>query len=432
MERMQEKLLHFVWMKRAFPPQGLHTTDGRTLEVLDTGLHNFDAGPDFLSAAIKIDGQEWAGNVEVHTKASDWFRHGHEHDAAYGNVILHVVGSDDAKAMNTRGEEMPTVVLGVPKSIEDNFNELMAEEKFPPCYRVIPSLPKDTAQAWLHTLTLQRLEEKAQRIVRWLHHSTGDWQQACFMTLARNFGFGVNSDAMETWAAGVPLTAAARHRDNLVQIEALFLGQAGLLSEDAVPKERRDDYYKLLSREYAFLANKFSLRPMDSKRWRFLRLRPHNFPHIRLAQLARLFHEERTGIAAFTETDDLAALRKNFSRGVSDYWKTHFNFGNETARDTKMLSTASANLLIINTAAPILYAVSKYRNDGALRERAIRLLQTLPAEENKITRSWKAAGLTAKNAADSQAFIQLRRYFCDHRDCLRCRFGKIYLSRKRG
>ncbi len=426
-----EKLLHFVWMKRVFPPTGLQTTCGKTVEVLDVGLHNHDAGPDFFNAKVKIDGQVWAGNVEVHLKSSDWYRHHHDNDRTYHNVILHVVNQDDCKVTNAQGEELPTVVLPIPRLIEENFHELMAEELYPPCYRVIRSIPEETTRAWLHTLTLQRLEEKAQRILQWLHRSTGDWQLACFATLARNFGFGINSEAMEIWAASIPLIAAGKHRDNLLQIEALFFGQAGLLDEEMVSEEQRDDYYKALTREYAFLANKFSLRPINPKLWRFLRLRPHNFPHMRLAQLARLFHEDAIDFTKIIETEDLSALRKNFTRGVSPYWETHFSFGHETARDTKMLSAASTNLLMVNTAAPLLYVVGKNRNDDALKNRALSILQSLPAEENKIVRSWKAAGLTAQHAADSQAFIQLKSKFCDHRDCLRCRFGKLYLGKQR-
>ncbi len=425
-----EKLLHFVWMKRAFPLQGLRVSDGRRVEVLDVGLHNNDAGPDFFNAKLRIGERTWAGNVEVHAKASDWYRHGHDADSAYDNVILHVVGENDRPALNSRGEKIPTLVLPIPEHIERNFSELMAEEQYPPCYRIIPELPADLLRAWLHELTLRRLEEKTRRIQQWLHRSAGDRQFACFMTLARNFGFGINSEAMETWALGVPLLAAAKHRDNLLQIEALFLGQAGLLSEEAVSEERRDDYYRLLVREYAFLANKFSLTPMNHKLWRFLRLRPHNFPHVRLAQLARLFCEGRIDYAKIIETEDLAALRENFSLGVSEYWQRHFSFGLESAEDKKLLSPASANLLVVNTAAPLLYALSKNRNDAALRERSIRLLQSLPPEENKIVRSWKSVGLKASYSADTQALICLRKNFCDRKDCLRCRFGKIYLDKK--
>ncbi len=426
-----EKLLHFVWMKRAFPQESLRTVCGKTVEVLDVGLHNHDAGPDFFNAKLKVDGQVWAGNVEVHLKASDWYRHHHEADSAYNNVILHVVNQNDSPAANAQGEEILTVVLPIPRLIEENFHELMTEELYPPCYRVIPTIPSETASAWLHTLTLQRLEEKARRILQWLHRSTGDWQLACFATLARNFGFGINSEAMETWAAHIPLISAGKHRDNLLQIEALFLGQAGLLHEEMVSEERRDDYYMALAREYAFLANKFSLRPMNPKLWRFLRLRPHNFPHVRLAQLARLFHEGAIDFSKIIETEDVATLRKNFARGVSPYWETHFSFGHESSRDAKVLSAASANLLMVNTAAPLLYVVGKNRNDDALKNRALSILKELPAESNKIVRSWKAAGLTALHAADSQALIHLRKNFCDHRDCLRCRFGKLYLGKQR-
>lgn len=425
-----ELLLHYVWQHKLFPATILEGLHGEQVEVIDTGLHNTDAGPDFFNAKVKIDGLLWVGNVEIHTLASDWFRHGHDSDAAYDNTILHVCSEADMEVVTHSGRRPTQLTLTVPQRVADNYHELLTESTYPPCYRVIPDIAPLAAHAWLNRLTADRLEEKTARIAQWLERTADNWERVAFITLARNFGFGINSDAFEQWGATLPLHAAAKHRDDLFQVEALFMGHAGLLDDEAVAPERRDDYFLRLQGEWRYLAHKFSLSPIDRHLWRFLRLRPQNFPYVRLAQLAELYHARRTDFSALLSAPDTAALRTLLTAHATPYWQTHFSFGHDSARSEKTLRTASIDLLLINTVAPLLFAYGRQHGDDERMEAAVALLEALPPEHNHITRQWAKAGLTAAHAADSQGLIHLRRKYCDRKDCLRCRFGKEYLRRK--
>ena len=422
-----EKLLHYVWQHKLFPLTPLTTIEGLSVEVIDPGLHNSNSGPDFFNAKVKIDGTLWVGNVEIHERASDWFRHKHDSDPTYDSVILHVVGISDCEIPIKDQRILPQMELSVPEKVLNNYKELLAEEAFPPCYRVIPEIPTLIVHSWMSALTTERLENKTKRIEDWLHRTDGDWQRTFFITLARNFGFGTNSDAFEEWATHIPMMAVGKHRDDAFQVEAFFFGQAGLLSNDAVPEEHRDDYFIRLQREYEFLAHKFSLTPMDVKLWKFLRLRPQNFPHIRLAQLVNLYHSQQADFSRLLEAENIDQLMSLFNTRVTPYWENHFTFGGESTAHSKILQPASLRLLLINTAAPLLFAYGRYNMDESRCEHAFELLEKLEAEQNFITRSWKKAGITVDNAADSQALIELRKNYCDRKDCLRCRFGCEYL-----
>jgi hypothetical protein len=261
-----------------------------------------------------------------------------------------------------------------------------------------------------------------------LHDCTGNWERAFFRTLARNFGFGTNAEAFDLWAQHIPPQTIEKHRDNLLQVEAMFLGQAGLLSDDLVPEEKRDEYFIQLQREYKFLAHKFSLTPMDVRQWRFLRMRPQNFPHIRLSQLAMLYHRQQCNLSMLLEVRSREDIHRLFSASVTPYWETHYTFGEESTAHAKRLQTASLDLILINTAAPLLFAYGRSHFAEDKCELAFELLESTPPEHNFITRSWAKAGIRAENAGDSQSLIQLRRNYCDRKDCLRCRFGCEYLK----
>jgi hypothetical protein len=271
-------------------------------------------------------------------------------------------------------------------------------------------------------------------VIRRVEQTKGSWEDAFFITLARNFGFGVNGDAFERWAANVPLRCVDHHRDNVFQIEALFMGQAGLLNDTAIPTRHReaattDGYFGLLKKEYAYLAHKFNLQPLDPTLWLFLRLRPQNFPHIRLSQLAILHHSRRASLANIVACENLTQLRKALATQVSPYWQTHYVFGGESKASDKALSTASRDVLILNTVAPVLFAYGRHRHNDVLCDRAYQLLDELKAEDNHIVRMWKACGLEVNNAGDTQALIQLKNEYCDRKNCLRCRIGYEYLRR---
>ena len=432
MEQLMEYLLHYVWQHRLYGLAPLATTDGQAVDVIDPGVHNLvNSGPDFFNAKVKINGMLWAGNVEVHERSSDWFRHHHDTDAAYNNVVLHIVSAADAEVRTADGKQLPQMVLSVPDYLQHNYQALIDEETYPPCYRIIPHVPPLTVHNWLSRLTVERLESKTDRVQQYLHRTGGDWERAFFITLARNFGFGTNAQAFEQWALTIDPQQIGKHRDDVFQVEAFFMGQAGLLDDPLVKAERRDSYYMRLKSEYAFLQHKFGLTPISHAQWRFGRLRPQNFPHVRLSQLARLYSERRADFSLLTETSGLDALRALFRIGVTNYWRTHYAFGEESRESDKTLQTSSLNLLLINTVSPLLFACGRQRMDEDLAERAFALLEQLPAERNYITRCWECAGIKAAHAADSQALIQLRQHYCDGKDCLRCQFGALYLKQGR-
>lgn len=430
-----EQLLHYVWKHKLFPLHSLETEDRQSIEVIDTGLHNHDAGPDFFNAKVRIGDTLWVGNVEIHDKASDWYLHGHDKDARYDNVILHVCGLIDAKARNSQGDSLQQLQLNVPDNVAQHYQELLSTDQYPPCYQIIPSLTRLTVHAWMSALQTERLAQKTEAIAERVRQCNGDWENGYFVTLSRNFGFGINGEAFETWAKSIPLHAVDHHRDDLFQIEAIFLGQAGLLDLRTIPERYQqaalnDGYFSKLRNEYLYLAHKFSLTPMDSNLWRFLRLRPQNFPHIRISQLANLYYQRQAGLSQILGAPTVKEAKQALVTSVTPYWETHYTFGSESIRNEKHISPFSLNLLLINTVIPILFAYGRYRGEEKYCDRAFQFLEDLRPENNHIVRMWQECGLVVENAGDSQALIQLKKEYCDKKECLRCRFGYEYLKKK--
>ena len=402
-----ERLLHYVWKHKILPLKPLTTSEGVTVEVIDPGLHNHDQGPDFFNAKIRLDGTVWAGNVEVHLRSSDWYRHGHESDPAYNSVVLHVVGEVDTEVVTQAGKTLPQVRLDIPEGIRQSYEELCRTEDYPRCHRIISSIPSIKVHPWMDALLVERLKERSEKVAERAERTGGDWERATFVTLSRSFGFGLNGDAFERWAMRIPLSAAGKHRDDLFQIEALFLGMAGLI--DDVEAQRSSQEVLLLRQEYAFLKHKFSLGDaMERADWRFLRTRPSNFPSARILQIAELYHSGRAQMSSLLGAKSVEEL--------------------QTCLAVKGMTAASRRLLIINTVVPLLFAYGRHTSNEDICQRAIRLLETLPAENNYILRQWQECGLKVSTAADSQALIQLKRQYCDRIDCLRCRFGYEYLK----
>jgi hypothetical protein len=420
-----EQLLHYVWKHKIFPLKELKTTTGQQVEVIDTGLANTDAGPDFFNAKLKLDGVLWIGNIEIHERSSDWFKHGHHADTGYNSVILHIASEIDTEISRSNGERIPQIQLICPEAVRTNYKELLETDSYPPCYRIIPSLPPFTAHSWMTALQMERFEQKATLLNERLKRCQGNWEDAFFITLARNFGFGLNGDAFETWAHRLPFRAVDKHRNDLFQIEAIFFGQAGILEDSD-----GDGYYLRLKKEYTYLQHKFGLIPMDASLWRFLRLRPANFPHIRIAQLACLYHRAYGLLSRIMETETLQGVRDILKGGTSEYWLTHYTFGGSSPSRQKSLSNTSLDLLIINTVVTFLYAYGLHKGNPVLCARAGSFLEELKAENNYITRMWEQCGMKASNAADSQALIQLKKEYCDKKKCLYCRIGYEYLKRK--
>lgn len=419
-----EQLLHYVWKHKIFPLKELKTTTGQQVEVIDTGLANTDAGPDFFNAKLKLDGVLWIGNIEIHERSSDWFKHGHHADAGYNSVILHIASEIDTEISRSNGERIPQIQLICPEAVRTNYKELLETDSYPPCYRIIPSLSPFTAHSWMSALQMERFEQKATLLNERLKRCQGNWEDAFFITLARNFGFGLNGDAFETWAHQLPFRAVDKHRNDLFQIEAIFFGQAGILEDS-----NGDGYYLRLKKEYTYLQHKFGLIPMDASLWRFLRLRPANFPHIRIAQLACLYHRAYGLLSRIMETETLQGVRDILKGGTSEYWLTHYTFGGSSPSRPKTLSNTSLDLLIINTVVTFLYAYGLHKGNRVLCAHAGSFLEELKAENNYITRMWEQCGMKASNAADSQALIQLKKEYCDKKKCLYCRIGYEYLKR---
>ena len=419
-----EQLLHYVWKHKIFPLKELKTTTGQQVEVIDTGLANTDAGPGFFNAKLKLDGVLWIGNIEIHERSSDWFKHGHHADAGYNSVILHIASEIDTEISRSNGERIPQIQLICPEAVRTNYKELLETASYPPCYRIIPSLSPFTAHSWMSALQMERFEQKATLLNERLKRCQGNWEDAFFITLARNFGFGLNGDAFETWAHQLPFRAVDKHRNDLFQIEAIFFGQAGILEDSD-----GDGYYLRLKKEYTYLQHKFGLIPMDASLWRFLRLRPANFPHIRIAQLACLYHRAYGLLSRIMETETLQGVRDILKGGTSEYWLTHYTFGGSSPSRPKTLSNTSLDLLIINTVVTFLYAYGLHKGNRVLCARAGSFLEELKAENNYITRMWEQCGMKASNAADSQALIQLKKEYCDKKKCLYCRIGYEYLKR---
>lgn len=431
-----ERLLHYVWKNRLMPHCGLVTTGGQSVEVLSPGFHNKDAGPDFFCADIVVNGEDWMGNVEIHTLSSDWYRHGHNRDKAYNNVVLHVVEHADREVFSESGRMIPQIELKIPDYVVKNYEHLQVYEDYPPCYSLANSLPDIVSRQWMRHLAEERLERKVMEIGKRLEFCESNWERVLFITVARAFGFGVNNDAFERLAGNIPFFGIAKHRDDLFQVEAMFMGQAGLLDETMMNTVQSgnmlsDTYYAGLKREYSFLANKFSLVPMDGCEWKFMRLRPQNFPTLRLAQLASMYHKQKLSLSALVETDDINQLFKLFDTEVSSYWQCHYTLcGDKVAPSRRELRRASLESMVINAVVPVLYAYGHYRSSKKLEEKALGFLCAIKGEDNRYTRIWRQMGMPVGNASESQAVVQLMTRYCLRKDCLRCQLGYQYIKRR--
>ena len=323
--------------------------------------------------------------------------------------------------------------MDIPDHVSKNYAMLLQEDKYPPCHSIVPYLSKIVLHSWMSALQAERLEGKTMAITERLKACNGSWEDAYFITLARNFGFGVNSEAFEAWAHILSLPSIAHHRDDIFQIEAVFLGQAGLLTDESINEKYRteatnDAYYKKLKGEYAYLTHKFRLQAISPSLWNFLRLRPQNFPHIRISQLANLYYNRNASFSQLIECESIEDIKDIFSTHVTPYWETHYSFGRESKKSEKNLSKQSINVIILNTVIPVLFAYGRYKNDERYCERSLSLLEKLKAEDNSITRMWQECGMDIKTAADSQAIVQLKKEYCDRRDCLRCRIGYEFIK----
>lgn len=422
---MKESILHYIWQQKLFSQQGLQTTDGEMLEIIDVGRLNTDAGPDFFNAKVKIGETLWAGNVEIHTQASDWKRHNHQTDKAYDTVILHVVKKADTDVFRADGEKIPVVELPYQAEIEQNYESLMLEKKWIPCADKISEVPTIFIHSWKNALLTERLWLKTSQIQNLLNENNQHWEEAFYIILARSFGFGTNSQTFEMLAKSLPLSILAKHKNDLFQIEALLFGQAGLLHNDG-----EDDYFKRLKKEYDFLSIKYELKPLESSQWKLLRLRPDNFPHVRIAQFAAIIHSSSKLFSKIIEMPEKEILISFFQCEPSEFWKNHYLFNEKSNEKSKKFGKSSIHSLLINTVIPFVFYYADRKGNEELKEKALTLLDKIPAERNSIITGWQNLGMKIETAYDSQAFLQLKKMYCDEKNCLRCRIGHKVLTKK--
>lgn len=415
-----EQLLHYIWKYRLYRPSDLTTTQGDTLEIIDPGLENTDAGPDFFNAKIRINGTVWAGSVEIHQKASDWLAHGHSADKAYENVILHVVETDDGTVFRQNGEAIPQLVLPIPEQVIDNMEWLLTRDSPVACLERLPAIDPVFLLQWMDALLAERLERKTDDILRWLDLYQKDWNEVFYILLCRNFGFGVNSDAFERLARSLPLKCILKQRPSASQVEALFLGQAGLLNDS---NGNRHHYYRLLQQEYSFLRKKYGLEPLEPHIFRNLRLRPDATPHIKLVELAAIWIRHDTLFSSVLSARTPRELKDFFRVPASAFWDTHYNFLHPSPHRKKQLGENALNMLLINTVVPLMFAYGLYHRMDEHKARALRLLASIPPEHNSIISLFSQVGMKPRNAGDTQALIQLKRNYCEQKKCLYCRLG---------
>lgn len=421
-----EKLMQYVWKHRLWRSEDMVTNTGKKVRVVDPGLLNTDAGPDFFNAKIEIDGHMWVGNVEMHYRATDWKRHHHDSDKAYDSVILHVVAKDDAPVRRTNGELIPQLVLEVSPQFNADYASLVGATIEVPCATKIKQVPHLTIVEWVEGLAFERLHGKVERIHQLLDSFNGSWEDVCYVTLARNFGFGINNDAFERLARRTPLRLLGKHSDSVLQIEALLFGQAGMLDAQ---KPGMDSYYNQLCTEYAFLSNKFQLTPMEKESWKLFRIRPQNFPYRRIAMLAQFIEGGFRMMNRILEAEGEKEMRALFEVELSGYWTKHYTFGKPNERATATLSRSSIDIILINTVAPLLYAYGELTGNYEMTDKAIKLLEDLRTENNSIMSHFVAYGIDCPDALTSQALVQLKREYCDARKCIYCKIGHHLLSK---
>lgn len=421
-----EKLMQYVWKHRLWRSEDMVTNTGKKVRVVDPGLLNTDAGPDFFNAKIEIDGHMWVGNVEMHYRATDWKRHHHDSDKAYDSVILHVVAKDDAPVRRTNGELIPQLVLEVSPQFNADYASLVGATIEVPCAEKIKQVPHLTIVEWVEGLAFERLHGKVERIHQLLDSFNGSWEDVCYVTLARNFGFGINNDAFERLARRTPLRLLGKHSDSVLQIEALLFGQAGMLDAQ---KPGMDSYYNQLCTEYAFLSNKFQLTPMEKESWKLFRIRPQNFPYRRIAMLAQYIEGGFRMMNRILEAEGEKEMRALFEVELSGYWTKHYTFGKPNERATATLRRSSIDIILINTVAPLLYAYGELTGNYEMTDKAIKLLEDLRAESNSIVSHFVAYGIDCPDALTSQALVQLKREYCDARKCIYCKIGHHLLSK---
>ena len=416
---MSENFLQYIWNHRLYLPEGNLTAEGEPVEIVQQGLRNIHAGPDFTDVRIRIDHTLWAGCVEIHLRSSDWEKHGHHNDPAYNNVVLHVVYQHDAETYNARRQKIPVMELHFDGAYFDNYHHLVNNKSRIACQEKLNCIDAISLSSWIERLAIDRLEQKTEAIMQTYVSSRNNWEETLYQRLARNFGFSLNALPFELLAKSLPLGILLKHKDNLQQIEALLFGQAGLLGDE----NTGDEYYIGLRSEYSYLRKKYSLTPIDRFLWKFLRLRPVNFPTLRIAQFAVLIHSNERLFSQMIDTKTTETFGQLFEIQASEYWDTHYVFGKDSLKRNKSFGQTAFRTILINTVIPFLFAYGKTRGKDEFCTRAIELLESLPPEKNTILAQWKNLGVRNPDAFTSQALLQLTNEYCQPKRCLNCAIG---------
>ncbi|MCD4663778.1 MAG: DUF2851 family protein [Bacteroidales bacterium] len=421
---MTEEFLYYIWKFRLFD-QNINLTTGENIKIIDVGVHNLDSGPDFFNAKIKIGNTTWAGNIEIHVNSSDWLVHKHQNDKAYDNIILHVVLNNDRNIKRKNGEEIPALELKdkYKRDLYLRYQGFLTSRNWIPCEKILHSTDRFVLNNWLDRLMVERLEAKAIEIEEQLKFNGNNMEQTFYEFIARNFGFKVNSIPFELLAKSLPLTYLAKDKNNKYEIEALLFGQAGLLTG-----RFEDDYSKSLQKEYIFLQKKFNLTPIDPHLWRFMRLRPSNFPTIRLAQFAELIFKSSHLFSKILEEEKMNDLTNLFSVNVSDYWESHFTFKKSSPRRKKNLGKSAIYLIIINTIVPFLFVYGRIKNNQLFIDKALKFLDQIPGENNSVIKKWDLLGMSVRTAFNTQALLELKNNYCNKKKCLNCAIGNALLK----
>ena len=425
---MQEAFLHFIWKYRKCGSSQLELVSGQTLTILHPGQHNQLAGPDFLDARIRIDQTLWAGHVEIHVKASDWYTHQHERDPAYENVILHVVWDNNLSVIGKDELPIPTLELQyfVPQELHPSYEELLRRRTvFIPCEKEVSTVEPMVVRSWLDRMYLERLQRKVEAIQEDLDRTVGNWEAAFFVQLAMGFGTKINKKAFAALARQIPYHVICKSRSGIQTLEALFMGMGGLLRSN----ECADPYLIQLRREFEFLSQKFDLKPRIQERIHFFKLRPMNFPTIRLSQLAGLYHQHPRLLTRCIGTNSIGELHHLFQIAASTYWETHYTFGNPSPSRKKVTSHTFINTILINVVLPFKYAYWRSRGRDPWEE-VMHLIRQLPAENNSIICRFRKLGILAPSAMDTQALLELHTFYCRSKRCLDCSIGHRLLGRK--
>jgi len=423
---MNEDFLHYIWKYRLFDSKTLATASGETIDVIKPGEHNHDGGPDFQNARIKIGNTTWAGNIEIHLNASDWLKHNHHKDKSYDNIILHVVYNNDFSVLRLNKETIPILELKdlIPQQIFRKYKNIINSKQWIPCQGLIRQADPLIVATWMERLLVERLEKKSDSVEQSLHLLKNNWEQAFYIHTARNFGFKLNSIPFEMLAKATPLANLGKHKNNLIQVEALLFGQAGLLV-----KNSQEKYSALLQQEYTVLKQKFNLPPVSGHLWKFLRLHPSGFPTIRIAQFASLIHKSTHLFSKVIEARKLSEIENLFDSECSEYWQTHYVFGKESPKRSKKLGKSAIDNIVINTIVPFLFIYGIKKKEDKYKESAIRFLEQLEGEKNSVITKWKLLGIPARTASNTQALIELKNNYCNNKQCLNCGIGNYLLKK---